>query len=105
MCKTSDNSISFGVGLLFGILAGVAGGILLSPKPGEEMRNDVKNAIDCVIKTDNNDIIQCKSASITMINKLKYTIENQITKINEAVKAGRMAAAKRKEELDSGYNY
>ena len=56
-------------------------------------------------KAENSDITQCKSASIDIINKLKFTIENQIIKINEAIKAGRMAAAKRREELDSGYNY
>ena len=42
MCKASDSSVSFGVGLLFGVLAGVAGGILLSPKSGEEMRKEIK---------------------------------------------------------------
>lgn len=104
MCKTSDSSISFGVGLLFGILAGVAGGILLSPKSGEDMRKEVKGVIDNAIKSDDCDITQCKSDSINMINKMKFTIENQIIKINDAIKAGRMAAAKRKEELDSGYN-
>ena len=102
---SKDNSISFGVGLLFGVIAGVLSGVLLSPKPGEEIRKDLKDAVNCCLKDKEDDIDNCKTVSIDMINKMKFTIEKQISKIYDAVKAGKMAAAKRKEEIESGYNY
>lgn len=105
MSKVCESSISFGVGLLFGVLAGVTAGILFSPKSGEQMRNEIKKTVNCNINSDCYDIIKCKSVSVELLNKLKYTLESQITKINDAVKAGRMAAAKRREEIDSGYSY
>lgn len=103
MSKGSDNSVSFGVGLLFGVLAGVVGGVLLSPKPGEEMRSELKDAVKGLCN-ENKDVDCCKSISIDMINKMKYTVEKQISKVHDAIKAAKMAAAKRKEELESGYN-
>jgi len=105
MSNRSDSSVSFGVGLLFGVLAGVATGILFSPKSGEEMRRDLKEIVSDIKGEINPDIIGTKNVSTDLINKIKYTIENQINKINSALKAGRLAAAKHKEELESGINF
>ena len=41
-----DNSISFGMGLLAGILGGVVAAILYAPKSGAETREDVKNYVN-----------------------------------------------------------
>ncbi|EKE02837.1 MAG: hypothetical protein ACD_20C00326G0006 [uncultured bacterium] len=104
MSKASNSSVSFGVGLLFGVVAGVVSGVLLSPKPGEELRQDIKEAVDNLCQ-DKKELNSCKSISVDLINKMKYTIEKQIAKMNGAIKAGKMAAAKRKEELESDYSY
>ena len=40
-----DSSISFGVGLLLGVVGGVIAACLYTPKSGEEARKDVENAI------------------------------------------------------------
>lgn len=104
MSRNSDSSISFGVGLLFGVLAGVAAGILYSPKPGNEMREEIKSFAGSFTKDLEPEIANTKNASTDLINKLVYSIEKQYSKINDAIKAGKMAAAKRKEELESGYS-
>lgn len=103
MSKGSDSSISFGVGLLFGVLAGVAAGVFFAPKSGKETRQELINITSNINKGQKLD--NCRSASVDMINRMKYTIEKQLNKINDAIKAGKMAAAKRKEEFESGYNY
>ena len=41
-----DNSISFGMGLLAGILGGVVAAILYAPKSGAETREDIKNTVN-----------------------------------------------------------
>ena len=99
----SKDSVSFGVGLLFGVVAGVVAGVLYSPRSGEEMRQELKCTVDNLIKED--EVDTCKTVSIDMLNKMKYTIEKQISKVNDAIRAGKMAAAKRKEELESGFSY
>ena len=44
MCK-DKSSIGFGLGLLAGVLGGIAAGILFAPCPGEEMRAKVKDTV------------------------------------------------------------
>ena len=39
------SSISFGVGLLMGVVGGVIAAVLYAPKSGEETRKDVENVI------------------------------------------------------------
>jgi len=105
MSKCSDNSISFGLGLLFGVLGGVAAGILYSPKPGNEMRQDLKEAAGSIYRNLSPEADNSKTATLDIVNKVKFSVENQISRINDAIKAGKMAAAKRREELESDYNY
>jgi gas vesicle protein len=105
MSNESDNSVSFGIGLLFGVLAGVAAGILYSPKSGTEMRQDLREIVNDLSGEIKPDIEGTKIASTDLINRVKCTVENQISKINSALKAGKMAAAKRREELESGINF
>lgn len=105
MARGSDSSVSFGVGLLFGVLAGVAAGILYSPKSGEEMRQDLKEIVNDISGEIKPDLQESSIASLDLINRVKYTVENQISKLNTALKAGKMAAAKHKEELESGINF
>lgn len=105
MSKGTDNSVGFGIGVLFGVIFGVAAGVLLAPKSGEETREEIKN-VACNLKGNTQpEIDVTKRKSIDMINKIKFTLENQFVKVNDAIKAGKMAAAKRKEELETGAMY
>lgn len=83
MSKTSDDSMIFIAGTLFGVLTGVIAGLALSPRPGREVREEI-----------------AKKVSSDSVLRVKYSIEKQFEKIYGAVKAGRMAAAKRREELE-----
>jgi gas vesicle protein len=105
MSRTSDNSLAFGVGTLVGVLAGVALGILFSPKSGEEMRKDLKDTVEKIAGKDTPEVVYAKRKSTAAIEKLQYTLEAQFSRVMEAIKAGKMAAAKRKEELESNYRY
>lgn len=104
MSKSTDSSISFGVGLLFGVVSGVVAGVLLTPKSGEEVRSGLVNVVESIAAKDQR-VEKCKSASIKTVARVRYVLERQISKLTDAIKAGRMAAAKNKEELESGYRY
>jgi len=104
MSSLSDNAVSYGVGLLGGVVAGVLVGVLFAPKSGEEMRKDLMEVTDKFC-SENDALCKCKDSSLELINKTKYSVEKQLNKVLEAVRAGRMAAAKRREELETGYNY
>ena len=45
MCNKDKSSIGFGVGLLLGVIGGIAVGVLYAPKSGEEMRAKVKDTV------------------------------------------------------------
>ena len=103
MSKNSDDYLIFTVGTLFGALCGVMAGIIFSPKSGVEMRRELKSMVKNYSKEVPSEVGEAKESFYKSMDKLKYTVEGQINKINEAVKAGRMASAKRKEEMESGY--
>jgi len=106
MSKKVDYSISFGIGTLVGVLTGVLLGVLFSPKSGQEMRNELKTATKKIIRHGQElNIVRAKKISSNAIARIQYTIESQFNKVLEAIKADRMAAAKRKEELESIYKY
>ncbi len=103
MSRNSDDYLIFLAGTLVGVLSGVVAGIMFSPRSGVEMRKELKNMSKKLYNEVPSDIDLAKKAFYKSVDKMKYTVEEQITKINEAVKAGKMASAKRTEEMDTGY--
>lgn len=86
MSKNSDDTIIFIAGTLLGIITGTIAGLALSPRSGKEIRQDIVQKV-----------------SSDSVLKVKYGIEKQMYKIHDTLKAGRMAAAKEKEEAEAGY--
>ena len=105
MSGKSENVLSFGIGTLVGVLAGVVAAILFSPKSGEEMRKDLTIAAKKIITEKTPKIIYTNKINSDAIVRLQYTIESQFNKVIDSIKAGRMAAAKKREELESAYKY
>lgn len=105
MSKSSDGAVVFGVGLLAGLAAGAVIAVLTAPKSGEEIRQDLKATLNRFADDLPNEYQVTEAKSKEMIFKIKYSFEKQIARINEAIKAGKIAAAKRKEEVESDYSY
>ena len=105
MSRQSESALAFGIGTLVGVLAGVTAAILLSPKSGEEMREDLKAAAKKIISENKPEIIYTKKLNVAALSRLQYTIESQFNRVIDALKAGRMAAAKKREEMESAYRY
>ncbi len=95
-----DSSISFGVGLLLGVVGGVIAACLYAPKSGEETRKDVENAISDIAQKYTPEIQEAKKQALTSIDVMRYRLEQQYNKINESIKAKQMAKAKEKESME-----
>ncbi len=99
-----DSSISFGVGLLAGVVGGVIAAILYAPKSGEETRRDVENVITDLAQKYTPEITEVKRQALTSIDVMRYRLEQQYNKINETIKAKQIAKAKQKESIDYEVN-
>lgn len=99
-----DNSISFGVGLLLGVVGGVIAGILYAPKSGAETRKNVENAITDIAEKYAPEISHAKKQALTSVDVMRYRLEQQYNKINETIKAKQIAKAKQRESDDYDVN-
>lgn len=99
-----DSSISFGVGLLLGVVGGVIAAVLYAPKSGEESRKDVENVITDIAQKYTPEIKEAKKQALTSIDVIRYRLEQQYNKINETIKAKQIAKAKEKESVDYEVN-
>ncbi len=99
-----DSSISFGVGLLVGVVGGVIAAVLFAPKSGEETRKDVENAITDIAQKYTPEIKEAKKQALTSIDVMRYRLEQQYNKISESIKAKQIAKAKEKETNEYDVN-
>jgi len=89
-----DNSICFGMGLLAGVLGGIAAGVLFAPKSGAETRREVKEAVVTVAEKYTPEVVAAKRQAMNAIDVVRYKLEKQYNKINNALKARQLAKAK-----------
>ena len=105
MSTESDGYVSFGVGLLFGMGVGAVLGLLLAPKSGTMLRSELCTMAHSVPDNVNQTLDDTKDKCSNMIDRTRYSIEKQVNKFNNALKAGKMASAKKREELDEDLGY
>jgi gas vesicle protein len=98
-----NEGISFGLGILIGVTAGIAAGFLLAPETGDKTRAKVKNALDNLKSNLPEDVDYAKKAGLESLEKLKLSVEGQIKKVNDCIKANKLASAKKKEDEESGF--
>lgn len=101
MCKDKDNSIGFGVGLLLGVVGGIVAGILYAPKPGEEMREKLKETVCEFAEKHSPAVNEAKKQALESIDLLKYKLEKQYKKFGSMIQSKKMRKAK---ELESKLN-
>mgnify|MGYP002627164751 CR=1 FL=1 len=99
-----DSSISFGAGILAGIIGGVIAAVLYTPKSGEDARKCVENTVTDLAEKYAPDINRAKKQALTSIDVMRYRLEQQYSKINDTIKANRIAKAKQKESVDYEVN-
>ncbi len=93
MCK-KDNSLCFAIGILAGVVGGIAAGILFAPKSGEESRRELKDAYEDLMQKYSPEITNAKKQAMEMIKSSKEKIEDTYKKFNDNIKAQKLAHAK-----------
>lgn len=81
MSRDEDNGMSKGllIGLLAGGVLGAVIALLYAPKPGKELRADIKNKAGEIIDDAEEYINVAKSKAVDIINEGKKRSENLIT--------------------------
>lgn len=97
MCKKDDSSFCFAMGILAGVVGGIAAGVLFAPKSGAESRRELKEAIDELKEKYSPEVLQAKEQALCAIKRSKSKIEDAYSKFNEYLKAKQLAKAKNNE--------
>jgi gas vesicle protein len=100
--NSGGGSASWFVGLIFGILGGATLALLTAPKSGSEMRGTIKRTAKDIPYRLRDIIDQTLDLYATALNYCQSVIEDQTVGIKRAVAAGKLAAAKQREELELG---
>lgn len=97
-----NNSISFGLGLLAGVVGGIITGVLYAPKSGEESRKNLKEVVSDLAEKHSPEIREAKKQALESIDLVKYKLERQYRKLNHMLKSKKMQKAK---ELEDNEEY
>ena len=92
------SSVGFGIGLIAGMVGGLAAGVLLAPKSGEASREKLKTALCELIQKHSPAVQDAKKQAFESIDLLRYKLESQYKKFNNMLKSKKMQKAK---ELES----
>lgn len=103
MCK-KDESGYIGIGLLIGVIGGIAAGVLFAPKSGKESRAEVKEALAQLAEKQSPNVKKAKKQALESIDLIRYKLERQFRKLSHMLKSKKMQKAKELEEIDYEFN-
>lgn len=99
----SDSGFGLGawlVGLLLGAAGGVTLGLLTAPKSGKELRGELKESARTLPDRASELMDDTLDLYASGVNYAQLAVEEQTMRVKRAVQAGKLAAAKKREELD-----
>ena len=99
-----NSSVGFGVGLMLGVIGGIIAGVLYAPKPGEEMREKLKETVCDLAEKHSPAVNEAKKQALESIDLIKYRLEKQYKKFGNMLKSKKMRKAKELEEI-SDYDF
>lgn len=88
------SSICFAVGILAGVVGGIAAGLLYAPKSGKESREELKKTVVSIAEKYSPEIQKAKKQAMDIIQDSKYKIESEYKHFLDTMKAKKLADAK-----------
>lgn len=89
-------------GLVVGAAFGFVAGMILAPQSGGRTRDQLNENLSDIRLRTNEMMDNLKGNTESLITSTRSTIEEKLTLLNEAVEAGRKAAAYKRDELIEG---
>lgn len=89
-------------GLVIGAAVGFVAGMLFAPQSGGRTRDQFNENLSDIKLRTNEMMDNLKGNTESLISSTRNTIEEKLSLLNEAVEAGRKAAAYKREELIEG---
>lgn len=89
-------------GLLIGVLGGAALALLTAPRSGSEMRGAIKQTATDIPDRVSTLVDDSLDLYASALNYSQLVIEEQTQRLKRAVAAGKLAAAKKREEIELG---
>jgi gas vesicle protein len=99
---SKNNVFAFSMGIIAGVVGGIVAGVLFAPKPGEESRKELKDAVCDFYDKHAPQITDAKKQALESIDLVKYKLERQFRKMNNSLKSRKMAKAKELEDCENG---
>lgn len=87
-------------GMLIGAVGGATLALLTTPKSGDEVRGAIKKTAKDVPERMGELVDDSLDLYASALNYCQLVVEEQTVRLRQAVAAGKMAAAKRREELE-----
>lgn len=94
----NNNSMSFGFGLIAGVIGGIITGVLYAPKSGEESRTKLQETVSEFSEKHSPEIKEAKKQALESIDLMKYKLERQYRKLGHVLKSKKLQKAKELEE-------
>jgi len=101
--RDSDSGFGLGAwlfGFFIGAIGGVTVGLLVAPKSGKELRGDLKENARAIPERASELMDDTLDLYASGVNYAQLAVEDQTMRVKRAVAAGKLAAAKKREELD-----
>jgi gas vesicle protein len=110
MARYSDSESSNGgfgvgswlIGLILGLMGGAAIAILTTPRSGSEIRGKLRETAEDLPERVSELVDDSLDLYASGVNYLQLVMEEQTMRLKRAVAAGKLAAAKKREELELG---
>lgn len=90
------------LGLLVGVLGGATVALLTAPKSGDEVRGTLKRTAQDMPEKVGELVDDSLDLYASALNYCQLLVEEQTTRMKRAVAAGKLAAAKKREEIELG---
>lgn len=105
MSRSDKDKADFGIGAwLTGLFIGLAGGaavaFLTAPKSGRELRHVLKRTADDIPHQAGSLVDDSLDLYASALNYCQLIIEEQTMRVRRAIAAGKLAAAKKREEIE-----
>jgi gas vesicle protein len=100
--NTGSGASSWFLGLILGLFGGATLALLTAPKSGSELRGAIRATAKDIPDKFREIIDDSLDLYASALNYCQLVIEEQTMSIKRAVAAGKLAAAKKREELELG---